>query len=152
MKTYRMGLVTVAAAAAGLAVVIASQAGAAGNPVEERQGLMKQQGQVMKEAGAFLAPNAAFDAAKAKTLMATLSTSADKLHKLYPADSKDAPKTEALPKIWENKADFDKRLTELSKLAKDAGGATSADAFKPAYMAIGKACKDCHDQYRAKKS
>ena len=147
---YRVGLIT-AAAAASLAVVIASQAGAAGNPVEERQGLMKQQGQVMKEAGALLAPSG-FDAAKAKTLMATLSTSADKLHALYPASSKDAPKTEALPKIWENKADFDKRLTELSKLAKEAGGATSAESFKPAYMAIGKACKDCHDTYRAKKS
>jgi cytochrome c556 len=145
---YRVGLAT-AAAAAGLAVVIASQAGAAGNPVEERQGLMKQQGQVMKEAGALLGT---FDAAKAKTLMTTLASSADKLHALYPASSKDAPKTEALPKIWENKADFDKRLTELSKLAKDAGNATTADAYKPAYMAIGKACKDCHDQYRAKKS
>jgi cytochrome c556 len=148
MKTYRVGLAT-AAAAAGLAVVIASQAGAAGNPVEERQGLMKQQGQIMKEGGALLAT---FDAAKAKTLMGNLSSSADKLHALYPASSKDAPRTEALPKIWENKADFDKRLTELSKLAKDAGGATTADAYKPAYMAIGKACKDCHDQYRAKKS
>jgi cytochrome c556 len=150
MNMYRVGFWT-AAAAAGLAVVIASHAGAAGNPVEERQGLMKQQGQVMKEAGALLAPNG-FDAAKAKTLMTTLSTSADKLHALYPASSKDAPKTEALPKIWENKADFDKRLTELAKLAKDAGGATSVDAFKPGYMAIGKACKDCHDTYRAKKS
>jgi len=148
MNMYRMGL-AMAAAAAGLAVVIASQAGAAGNPVEERQGLMKQQGQVMKEGGALLAN---FDAARAKTLMATLSSSADKLHALYPASSKDAPKTEALPKIWENKADFDKRLTELSKLAKDAGNASTVDAYKPAYMAIGKACKDCHDQYRAKKS
>ena len=148
MKMYRVGL-ALAAAAAGLAVVIASQAGAAGDPVADRQGLMKQQGQIMKEGGALLG---AFDAAKAKTLMASLSSSADKLHALYPASSKDAPKTEALPKIWENKADFDKRLTELSKLAKDAGAATTADAYKPAYMAIGKACKDCHDQYRAKKS
>jgi len=148
MKMYRVGL-AMAAAAAGLAVVIASQAGAAGDPVADRQGLMKQQGQIMKEGGALLG---AFDAAKAKTLMASLSSSADKLHALYPASSKDAPKTEALPKIWENKADFDKRLTELSKLAKDAGAATTADAYKPAYMAIGKACKDCHDQYRAKKS
>ena len=148
MKMYRVGL-AMAAAAAGLAVVIASQAGAAGDPVADRQGLMKQQGQIMKEGGALLG---AFDAAKAKTLMASLSSSADKLHTLYPASSKDAPKTEALPKIWENKADFDKRLTELSKLAKDAGAATTADAYKPAYMAIGKACKDCHDQYRAKKS
>jgi cytochrome c556 len=148
MNKYRVGLIA-AGAAAGLGLVIASHAGAAGNPVEERQSLMKQQGQVMKEGGALLAN---FDAAKAKTLMGTLASSADKLHALYPASSKDAPKTEALPKIWENKADFDKRLTELAKLAKDAGGATSAETYKPAYMAIGKACKDCHDQYRAKKS
>ena len=45
---------------------------------------------------------------------------------------------------------FDKRLTELSKLAGDAQKATSSDTFKPSFMAIGGACKSCHDNYRKK--
>jgi cytochrome c556 len=151
MNKYRVGL-WVAAAAAGLGVVMASQAGAAGNPVEDRQGLMKQMGQAMKDVGPLVSGATPYDAAKVKAAMTTLAGNADKLHKLYPDSSKDAPKTEALPKIWENKADFDKRLTELSKLANDANKATSSDTFKPAFMAIGGACKGCHDNYRAKKS
>jgi cytochrome c556 len=149
MNKYRMGLWT-AAAAAGLAVVIASTAGAAGNPVEERQGLMKQLGQAMKEVGPYVSGAQPYDAAKVNAAMGTIAGNTDKLHKLYPSDSKDAPKTEALPKIWENKADFDKRLSELGKLAKDAQKSTDSATFKPAFMAIGGACKSCHDNYRKK--
>ena len=149
MNKYRVALWS-AAAAAGLAVAIASAAGAAGDPVAERQAIMKQVGQTMKEAGPFVSPATPFDAAKVKALMGTIGADADKLHKLYPPTSKDAPKTEALPKIWENKADFDKRLSELSKLAGDAQKATSTETFKPAYLAIGGACKSCHDLYRKK--
>lgn len=149
MNKYRVGL-WASAAAAGLAVVIASAAGAAGNPVEERQGLMKQVGQAMKEVGPFVGGATPYDAAKVNAAMATIAANADKLHKLYPPDSKDAPKTEALPKIWENKADFDKRLTELSKLAKDAQKSTDSATFKPAFLALGASCKGCHDNYRKK--
>jgi cytochrome c556 len=149
MNKYRVGLWT-AVAAAGLAVVIAQSAGAAGSPVEERQGLMKQLGQAMKEVGPFVSGAQPYDAAKVNAAMTTIAGNTDKLHKLYPADSKDAPKTEALPKIWDNKADFDKRLTELGKLAKDAQKSTDSATFKPAFMAIGGACKSCHDNYRKK--
>ena len=139
-----------AAAAAGLAVVMASGAGAAGSAAEERQALMKQVGQAMKEVGPFVSGAQPYDAAKVNAAMATIAGNADKLHKLYPPDSKDAPKTEALPKIWDNKADFDKRLTDLGKLAKDAQKSTDSATFKPAFMALGGACKSCHDNYRKK--
>ncbi len=149
MNQFRVAL-WAAGAAAVAAVAIASAAGAAGNPVEERQALMKQLGQAMKEVGPFVGGAQSYDAAKVNAAMATIAGNTDKLHKLYPADSKDAPKTEALPKIWENKADFDKRLTDLGKLAKDAQKSTDSASFKPAFMAIGGACKSCHDNYRKK--
>ena len=141
-----------AAATIGLAIAIGSVATAAGNPVEERQAAMKQMGAVMKESGGFVSGATAFDAAKVKTLMASLSTGSNKLHKLFPADSATAPKSEAEAKVWENKADFDKRLNELAKLADAGAKATSAETFKPSFMAIGGACKSCHDIYRKKKS
>jgi cytochrome c556 len=77
---------------------------------------------------------------------------AKKLHGLYPAGSGADPKSAADPKVWENKADFDKRLTEMGTLAAAAGKASSADSFKPAFAALGATCKSCHDIYRKKKT
>ncbi|THD60391.1 cytochrome c [Phenylobacterium sp.] len=140
-----------AAGGACLALSVAFAAVSAGNPVEDRQATMKAVGQAMKEGAGINSP-ATFDAAKAKTLMDGVAADAKKLHGLYPAGSDKDPKTAADPKIWDNKADFDKRLTEMATLASTAGKATTADAFKPAYAAVGATCKSCHDLYRKKKS
>jgi cytochrome c556 len=138
------------AGGACLALSLAFAAVSAGNPVEERQAAMKAVGQSMKE-GAGINTPATFDAAKAKTLMDGIAANAKKLHGLYPAGSGADPKTEADPKIWENKADFDKRLTELGALATTASKATTLEAYTPAYKAVGGTCKSCHDLYRTKK-
>ena len=135
----------------GLAFGVTCAAVSAGNPVEDRQATMKAVGQSMKEAAAINTP-ATFDAAKAKTLMDGVAADAKKLHGLYPAGSDADPKTAADPKIWTNKADFDKRLAEMGTAASTAGKATTAEGFKPAYMAVGATCKGCHDLYRKKKS
>ncbi|HEY8003312.1 MAG TPA: cytochrome c [Phenylobacterium sp.] len=141
------------AAAAGVALALGATcvAVSAGNPVEARQATMKQVGQTMKEASG-LNTAATFDAAKVKTLMDGVAANAKKLHGLYPAGSGADPKSAAEPKVWENKADFDKRLNEMGSLAAAAGKATSADAFKPAFSALGATCKSCHDVYRKKKT
>ena len=139
-----------AIAGLGLAVSVACAAASAGSPVEERQATMKHVGQSMKEASA-LNSAAGFDAAKVKTLMDGVSADAKKLKGLYPANSATDPKTEADPKIWQNRADFDKRLAEMGSLAIAAEKAKDADAFKPAFKALGDTCKSCHDVYRMKK-
>jgi cytochrome c556 len=141
-----------AAAGAVLALVAATAAVSAGAPMEERQATMKQVGQTMKESAAFTSAQTPFDAAKVKTLMDGVAGAAKKLHGLYPPGSGTDPKSEADPKIWENKADFDKRLTELGTLATAAGKTTSTDTFKPAFSAVGATCKSCHDIYRKKKT
>jgi cytochrome c556 len=141
-----------AAAGAGLALAVTCVAASAGNPMEERQATMKQVGQTMKEAAAFTSAQTPFDTAKVKALMDGVASNAKKLHGLYPAGSGTDPKSEAAPKIWENKADFDKRLTEMSTLAAAAGKTTGTDSFKPAFSALGGACKSCHDIYRKKKT
>lgn len=61
--------------------------------------------------------------------------------------------TKAKPEIWSNRAKFDdlgkKVQAELDKLAV-AAKAGNLDAIKPAVGAVGKACKNCHDDFRAK--
>lgn len=144
MTPHRLLTLTVA----GLTSAAIATSAMAANPVEDRQAAMKAIAAGMKDSSALLG---AFDAAKAKTAMASISSNAKKAKGLFPAGSDKDPKTEADPKVWQNKADFDKRLAELVTLADAAGKATSADDFKPAFQKVGGTCKGCHDVYRMKK-
>ena len=141
-----------AAGGVGLALAIAGAAVSAGNPVEERQATMKDVGQIMKDGAGIAGGATAWDAAKTKALMGKLSADAKKLHGLYPKGSDADPKSGASPKIWENKADFDKRLDEMGTLAGKAGGSKTVDEFKTGFGALGGTCKSCHDLYRKKKT
>jgi cytochrome c556 len=150
MKTSRT-FVLATLAGAGLALSIASVAVSASNPVEERQATMKHVGQTMKEATAFTSAATAYDAAKVKGLMDSIAADAKKLKGLYPAESANDPKTAADPKVFSNKADFEKRLAEMGSLAATAGKAKDTDSFKAAFKPVGDTCKSCHDIYRLKK-
>lgn len=150
MSRFRTVAWTVAAGL-GLALGIASAAASAGTPVEARQAAMKEIGLSMKGAGAYMAPDAAYDAAKVKALMDTMAADAKKLKGLFPANSAADPKNAADPKVWQNRADFDKRLAALGTAAKAAAKAKDIDTFKPAFKAVGETCKACHDVYRMKK-
>ncbi len=65
----------------------------------------------------------------------------------------DMGNTKAKPEIWSNRAKFDdlakQIVVELDKLAVVAK-AGNQDAIKAAAGAVGKACKNCHDDFRAK--
>lgn len=56
--------------------------------------------------------------------------------------------------IWENTADFDKKLqafVEASNKLVIAAKSNSIDTIKPAFGELGKSCKGCHDDYRLDK-
>jgi len=140
-------------AAAGAALAVAGVAASQGlGPVDQRQAIMKHVGQEMKEGAAFTSAATPFDPAKVHAAMDGVAEDANRLKSLYPAGSGADPKTAADPKIWQNKADFDKRLSELASLAAAAGRTTSTDAYRPAFSAVGATCKSCHDIYRKKKT
>lgn len=139
-------------AAVGVATMLlacAQSALAAGDPVAERQALMKQIALRMKEASG-LAAQQTFDPAKVKPVTDSLAASAKKARGLFPAGS--GATGSADPKIWTNKADFDKRMAELSRLSTAAGAATSHDAYASAFRQLAGTCKGCHDVYRKKAS
>jgi cytochrome c556 len=149
--THSRTVLCAAVAGVGLALGLVCTDASAGNPVEDRQATMKQVGQTMKEASAYTSAQTPYDAAKVKTMMDGVVGGAKKLTRLYPANTAADPKTSADPKIWENKADFDKRLAEMGTLAAAAAKARDTDGFKPAFKALGETCKSCHDLYRMKK-
>ena len=59
--------------------------------------------------------------------------------------------TEALPAIWDNPDDFADAVAKAREagaaLAEVAGG-DDPTALMPAFAAVGKACKGCHEDYR----
>lgn len=140
-------LLWAAAAGATLSLSLAAVASGAGNPVLERQAVMKHIAGAMKEGSGLASGRTPWDGAKAKATMADIAADAAKARTLFPAGS-DQGKTDALPKIWQDKADFDKRFTELAAAAKVAGGASDAAAFKAGFMKVGANCTSCHNVYR----
>ena len=138
--------------AAGLSLILAAAAGAAASPVEQRQAVMKQVGQSMKDAAGYATGKTPWDAANAKAVMAVISADAKKLKGLYPPGSDKDPKSEALPEVWKNKPDFEKRLADMGAAAEAAGKAGDQAAFQTAFREVGKTCAGCHNTYRKKAS
>ncbi|WP_113906397.1 c-type cytochrome [Aliidiomarina celeris] len=59
--------------------------------------------------------------------------------------------TEALPGIWQNKADFNNKAEALRSAAKELVEATesgSMNTIRPKFMAVARSCQQCHEQYR----
>ncbi len=95
------------------------------------------------------APDFALIAARATDINAR----AQRIEGLFPAgtSTEDGFKTEALPSIWQKPEEFkaasQKLVDESAKLASLAGGGDKAAVGTQA-MAMGGACKGCHDQFR----
>ncbi|WP_085442158.1 c-type cytochrome [Magnetofaba australis] len=63
-------------------------------------------------------------------------------------------KTTALPKIWSDWADYEKDNKEMVEategLIKAAASSIEPQSLGPAVQALGKVCKECHDDFREK--
>lgn len=70
----------------------------------------------------------------------------------FPDGSDKGAKTEALPAIWRNRADFDAKMADFQReaaaLAEVAAGG-DVDAIKAQFGKTGGTCKACHDKYKA---
>jgi cytochrome c556 len=72
---------------------------------------------------------------------------------LFPDNSKTGGETAALPKIWEDMADFKARFVKLGNDAKTADASVKdLDSLKATFSELGKNCSGCHELYRLKKS
>src|SRR5215470_4305838 len=123
------------------------------DPIAARKALMKANGDQAKIASAMVKGEAPFDLAKAKAALAAFEEAGEKSPSLYPDNSKTGGETAALPKIWEDKTDFNAKLAKFAADAKAAhGSVTDLDSFKAAMGNIGKQCGGCHELYRQKKT
>jgi cytochrome c556 len=141
-------LLAVSAVAIGITAVAAQS-----DPIAARKALMKGNGDQAKIGGAMAKGEAPFDLAKAKTIFVTFADSAAKAPNLFPENSKTGGETAALPKIWEDMADFKAKFAKFGTDSKEAEGkVTDLDSFKAQFGAVVKNCGGCHELYRVKKS
>lgn len=117
--------------------------------IKQRKDLYKEMGAAAKVGGPMMKGEVPFDAAKVQASLKVYSDNAKKLKDLFPDDSKTGGDTEALPVIWEKKADFlgnfDKFITDA-----DAAGAAIKDeaSFKTEWPKVMANCGGCHKVYR----
>jgi cytochrome c556 len=141
-------MVRVILAVAALALA-ASFAVAQSNPILARKALMKANGEQAKIGAAIAKGDAPFDLTKAQTIFATFTEAAEKAPALFPDNSKTGSKTEALPAIWKNKADFEARFVKFGTDTKAAQDEVKDLAtFKTVWSGlIRKNCTGCHEKY-----
>ena len=118
-------------------------------PIKERQEIMKKINDETKLLTAMAKGEAPFDAAKMSATLTPWDAAGKKYVTLFPDDSKTGEKTRAKAEIWQNKADFEAKMTDFLKVVGTVKVATTADAFKAGYANLGKACDNCHEKYRA---
>ena len=91
--------------------------------------------------------DAPFDLAQLQAALKTMQTEATKIKALFPEDSKTGGETEASPKIWQAKAEFE---AAADKLVADITAAASAikdeSTIKSEYPKVAKSCEGCHKQ------
>ncbi len=132
-------------------VAIAGTGVAFADAIADRQAILKSWGDDAMPVGKMMKGEAPFDIAKVKAALANFQTNAPKLKDMFPDNSRTG-KTEASPRIWDEKARF---VGLFDKLATDAGSAAAAitdeASFKANFGKVFGDCKACHDDFRIKK-
>ena len=122
------------------------------NPtVKARMNAMSTIGDNTKILGSMAKGQVAFDAAVARKAAGVIASHAAQISDLFRYHETD-PKSEALPVIWQTYSDFLVKADALETAASAAATGIHAESdLRPALMAIGGACKSCHQTYRQKK-
>jgi len=145
----RRTIVFLTACALGATTVVAQNVAV----IKERQDHLEQVGKAAKPVNAMFKGEDAFDLAKVQAALKVMQEKAAVLPALFPDDSKEGGDTEALPAIWEKKADFEERFKKLGEAAKAAEASIVDEAtFPDTWKAVMGNCSGCHKAFRKPKS
>jgi cytochrome c556 len=130
----------------GVTAVIAQS-----DPIAARKALMKGNNDNATVMVKMMKGEEPYHAAKVKIAFDQWAETAQKLPNLFPDNSKTGQNTRATPKVWKTRSDFDAKIQDFGKaVADNRDHAKNADELKVAVAAVGKACDNCHEQYRAR--
>lgn len=124
--------------------------GAATGPIADRKAAMKGIGGANKSLGDMAKGDVPFDAAKVAAAYKTMEDNFTKAKSLFPDNAKTGGDTQALPAIWEKKADFMARLDKAAADAKKtAASVKDLASLKTNHGEFAKGtCGGCHKDYR----
>jgi cytochrome c556 len=137
----------IAAVAFGMTAI--TSATAQQDAIKARQELMKRSGQQMGVVGRMTRGQDPFDAAKVNAAFDAWADKAQKLPTAFPEASRTGT-TNALPKVWEDRAGFGAEIAKFQKDVADnrAKAAANLDGLKQAFPAILNDCNACHEKFR----
>jgi cytochrome c556 len=131
--------------ALGIGVAVAET-----DPIAIRREIMKGVGSATGDLGKMAKGEAPFDLTKVRAALKTYADASAKMTNLFPDNSKQGGETHALPKIWQDKADFNARFDKFGKESMAAESTIKDVAtFRPTFTALAKNCGGCHELYRA---
>ena len=118
------------------------------NPaVKARMDLMGQIAAETKVIGDMAKGTAPFDPARARAAALAMAEHAARVPALFKAPEDD-PKSEALPAIWDDFADFTRKNDAMADAARAASGLETEADLRAALVVLGDACAACHKDYR----
>jgi len=119
-----------------------------GDPIADRQQLMKKQGAAMQDITTKLRAGS-LDGVAANA--DTLTTTSQQIPALFPAGST-SPKSRAKPEIWQKKTEFDGYAKNLETQSKKVAGLARANDLAGTRAAVAEmgrtTCGSCHDAFR----
>ena len=116
-------------------------------PIEKRRAAMKAIAKAGSPPFQMLKGTAPFELAKVQATLKTFQDEAAKLKTLFPEDSKSGGDTDATPKIWQERAAFDKAIDTFVSIAGTAATLIKdEEAFKAEYPKVGASCGGCHKE------
>jgi cytochrome c556 len=119
------------------------------DPFSQRKALMKGNLEGALNLYKMVRGENSFDLAKVSAAFVQWTETAQKLPTLFPEPPKPGQETLALPKIWENKADFEAKISAFAKAIVDnKDKANTLDELKVAFPNVNNACNNCHETYR----
>src|SRR5918911_4565980 len=113
-------MLRVLAAVAAIAVVGTLAYAQNLDAIKQRQTAMKGMLEAYKAPTKMMKGEMPFELAPVQAALKTFQNTAKKAPNLFPEDSKTGADTDALPAIWQNKADFTSRFDKLHKAAASA--------------------------------
>jgi len=137
-----------AALALSTAVLMAPSVHAAGDAAVERQKVMGHVGAATGAGAAIAKGQVPFDAVQAQLILRHMNAAGHGFGYMFPKGSETGAKTEASPKIWEDRAGFDAQVNKFIEAS--AVLPTDLDGFKAAFGAVTATCGTCHRAYRVK--
>ncbi|WP_306118160.1 MULTISPECIES: cytochrome c [unclassified Roseitalea] len=136
--------------AAMIVAATAATAVAQDDVIEQRQQLMKDNGQAMRVLVPMARGQAEYDAEAALAAFVSIRDSALVFGDLFPEGSETGGDTRAKPEIWSDREGFDAAVAAFIDDTEAAVAAAPADldAFRPVFGAMAQNCGDCHEVYQ----